>query len=71
MAFTMVEGVQYLHSCKIFWGDFSTLNTLIFDKMNLMLCDFASAAFEGVYPKFGQYTYEMRYWLALPQENVE
>lgn len=71
MASALVEGVQYLHSCKVFWGDLSTRNTLVFDKMNLKLCDFASAALEGVYPEFGHHTYEVRYWPALPQDDIE
>ncbi|TLD10241.1 hypothetical protein PgNI_05473 [Pyricularia grisea] len=71
MAANSAEGVKHLHSRKVTWGDLSTRNTLVFDGMDLKLCDFASAALENVYPEFGQHTYELLYWPAMTLDDIE
>lgn len=53
MAVALAEGVAYLHSRGVIWGNLSTRNILIFDDYRLKICDFASSALEDIYPQFG------------------
>lgn len=71
MAVQFAQGVTYLHSKGVIWGDLSTRNALVFDGQNIRLCDFASSALEGVYPELGDYTYEPRYRPALAERQVD
>jgi serine/threonine protein kinase len=66
----LAESVAYLHSRGVIWGDLSIRNVLVFQDGNLKLCDFASSFLEGVYPEFGNQTYEPRYCPALPESHV-
>ncbi|KAF4951594.1 hypothetical protein FGADI_7369 [Fusarium gaditjirri] len=70
MATILVEGVSYLHSRGVIWGDISTRNVLVFSDDTLKICDFASSSLSRTYPEFGPHTYEPAYYPALPEEKV-
>ncbi|UPK91811.1 hypothetical protein LCI18_002746 [Fusarium solani-melongenae] len=70
MAGPVAEGVAYLHSRGVMWGDLSTRNVLVFGDDSLRVCDFASSALEKVCPEFGIHTYEPAYGPALPEDQA-
>ncbi|KAK1771317.1 hypothetical protein QBC33DRAFT_523299 [Phialemonium atrogriseum] len=55
----------------VIWGDLSTRNALVSTDLSIKLCDFASSVLDGVYPEFGDYTYEPTYRPALPEAEVD
>ena len=62
---------MYLHSCGVIWGDLSTRNALIDEEENIRLCDFASSTLADVYPQLGDFTYEITYCPAVPEDDLE
>lgn len=51
LAVQFSQGVAHIHDCSIIWGDLSTRNALLFDKMRLKLCDFADSDLMDNYPR--------------------
>ncbi|KAM0433390.1 hypothetical protein ACHAPT_004268 [Fusarium lateritium] len=68
IAVDFAEGVQHIHSCDVLWGDLSTRNTLLFDDLQIKLCDFAGSRLKGVFGDI-TYQYETRYCPPGPEED--
>lgn len=71
VAVEFARGIVHLHSRGVIWGDLSTRNALVSTDLSIKLCDFASSVLDGVYPEFGDYTYEPTYRPALPEAEVD
>jgi serine/threonine protein kinase len=60
LAIEFAEGVQYLHERSVLWGDLSVRNALVFNDLELKLCDFAGSRLDGVFDEI-TFGYELRY----------
>ncbi|KAI0856634.1 kinase-like domain-containing protein [Xylaria cubensis] len=68
VAVDLVETMQYVHDRGIIWGDVSARNILVFNDLQIKLCDFAGSSLSGTYPDL-LFSYEPRYWVPEPDEE--
>jgi serine/threonine protein kinase len=65
VAVDFATAVQHLHDPGVIWGDLSTRNAIVFDGLNIKLCDFSGSSLRNVYPDV-HFSYEPRYWPPMP-----